>query len=133
MSQKILIVDDDPDVVLALRMPLESAGYEVQDAPSQATGLAAVDTFKPDLIILDVMMDTHTAGFQFAQKLHGPTAPPEHKAIPILMVTAVHQTTPLRFGPDEDYLPVDGFIDKPIDPDMLLAEVARLLEKRAQP
>ncbi len=130
MAQKILIVDDDPDVVLALRMPLESAGYEVQDAHSQASGLEAVDEFQPDLIILDVMMDTHTAGFQFAQKLHGPAAKPEHKRIPILMVTAVHQTTPLRFGPDEDYLPVDGFIDKPIDPDMLLEEVARLLEAR---
>ncbi len=132
MAQKILIVDDDPDVVLALRMPLESVGYEVQDAHSQTSGLTAVDTFKPDLILLDVMMDTHTAGFQFAQKLHGPAAPPEHKAIPILMVTAVHQTTPLRFGPDNDYLPVQGFIDKPIDPDKLLAEVARLLEERAK-
>lgn len=129
MAQKVLIIDDDPDVVLALRMPLESAGYEVRDAHSQATGLQAVDEFKPDLIILDVMMDTHTAGFQLALKLHGPTARPEHKAIPILMVTAVHQTTPLRFGPDEDYLPVDGFIDKPINPKAFMEEVRRLLQQ----
>jgi DNA-binding response OmpR family regulator len=128
MAQKILIIDDDPDVVMAIRMPLESAGYEVQDAHSQESGLVAVDEFQPDLIVLDVMMETHTAGFQMAQKLHGPTADEEHKNIPILMVTAVHQTTPLRFGPDDDYLPVEGFIDKPIDPRALLGEIEKLLK-----
>ncbi|GAB4419679.1 MAG: hypothetical protein Kow00106_15970 [Anaerolineae bacterium] len=128
MAHKILIIDDDPDVVLALRMPLESAGYEVHDAHSQESGLKAVDQIKPDLIILDVMMDTHTAGFQLAHKLHGPAAKEEHKAIPILMLTAIHQTTPLRFGPDEDYLPVDGFIEKPIDPQKLIGEIKKLLK-----
>jgi DNA-binding response OmpR family regulator len=128
MAKKILIIDDDPDVVMAIRMPLESAGYEVQDAHSHDSGLVAVEDFKPHLIILDVMMDTHTAGFQLAQKLHGPTAKEEHKKIPILMVTAVHQTTPLRFGPDDDYLPVDSFIDKPIDPKALLGEIEKLLK-----
>lgn len=128
MAKKILIIDDDPDVVLALRMPLESAGYEITDAHSQASGMEAIDEFKPDLIILDVMMDTHTAGFQLALKLHGPDAKPQHKQIPILMVTAVHQTTPLRFGPDQDYLPVEGFIDKPIDPKGLINEIEKLLK-----
>ncbi len=127
MAKKILIIDDDPDVVMAMRMPLESAGYEVQDAHSQDAGLVAIDDFRPDLIILDVMMETHTAGFQLAQKLHGPAASEEHKAIKIIMVTAVHQTTPLRFGPDDDYLPVDGFIDKPINPKALLEEIEKLL------
>lgn len=129
MTKKILVIDDDPDLVLAVRMPLESAGYKVFSAGTQAEGLAAVDEVKPDLIILDVMMDTHTAGFQLAQKLHGAGANPAHKAIPILMVTAVHQTTPLRFAPDEDYLPVDAFIDKPINPKALLDLVSSLLQK----
>ncbi|MBN1680862.1 MAG: response regulator [Anaerolineae bacterium] len=129
MTHTILIIDDDPDVVLAIRMPLESTGYNVHEAGSHVEGMAAVDSVKPDLIILDVMMDTHTAGFQMAQELHGPDAKPEHKNIPILMVTALHQTTPLRFSPDEDYLPVQSFIEKPIDPNMLLEEVAKLLKK----
>lgn len=129
MTQKILIIDDDPDVVLATRLPLESAGYKVFEAHTQAEGLEAAEKVVPDLIILDVMMDTHTAGFQLAQKLHGPSAPAALQNIPILMVTAVHQTTPLRFGPDEDYLPVDDFVDKPIDPKTLLAKVAKLLGK----
>jgi len=129
MTIKILIIDDDPDLVLAARMPLEQAGYKVFSAGTQDEGLAAVDTVQPDLIILDVMMDTHTAGFQLAQKLHGAGADPAHKSIPILMVTAVHQTTPLRFAPDEDYLPVDAFIEKPIDPRTLLAQVSTLLQQ----
>lgn len=129
MAHKILIIEDDPDVVLATRMPLEHAGYEVYEAHSQSDGFAAVDVLKPDLIILDVMMDTHTAGFQLAHDLHGPTAKPEHIAIPILMLSAIHQTTPLRFGPDPDYLPVDAYIEKPIDPHRLLSEVETLLGK----
>jgi CheY-like chemotaxis protein len=128
MAQKILIIDDDPDVVLAARMVLENAGYEVHEAGTQDEGFEAVNTVKPDLIILDVMMDTHTAGFQLAQKLHGPEADEAHRAIPILMATAVHQTTPLRFGPDDDYLPVEGFIDKPVDPKKLIEEVGKLLK-----
>ena len=127
MAKKILIIDDDPDVVFALRMPLESTGYEVHDAHSQDSGLIAVDAVKPDLIILDVMMETHTAGFQLALKLHGPGAEDAHKKIPIVMLTAVHQTTPLRFGPDEDYLPVDAFIEKPVDPQVLMKVIARLM------
>jgi CheY-like chemotaxis protein len=129
MTYRILAIDDDPDVILAIRMPLENAGYEIHAAYSQDEGYAAVDTVRPDLIILDVMMDTHTAGFQLAQKLHGAGAKPEHCAIPILMLTAVHQTTPLRFQPDQDYLPVEAFIEKPINPKALLETVSKLLQK----
>lgn len=128
MAKKVLIIDDDPDVVLALRMPLESVGYEVHDAHSQETGLAAVESVRPDVIILDVMMETHTAGFQLAQKLHGPNAKEEHRCIPILMLTAIHQTTPLRFSPDADYLPVDDFIEKPVDPKVLMGKIEKLIK-----
>jgi DNA-binding response OmpR family regulator len=130
MAHKILIIDDDPDIVLATRMPLENAGYEVFAAHSQDEGLDAVDKVNPDLIILDVMMDTHTAGFQLALELHGPDAKPEHCAIPILMLTAVHQTTPLRFKPDSEYLPVQEFISKPINPQKLLETVAKLIAEK---
>jgi hypothetical protein len=45
------------------------------------------------------------------------------------MLTAIHTTTPLRFGPEEDYLPVDDFVEKPIDPDILVKKVTALLKK----
>jgi len=125
-KEKILIIDDDEDVVFAMRLPLEAAGYQVFQAVSGAEGLHKVKEIKPDLIILDVMMDTTTEGFQVSLQLRSPDPNSEfaaYKNIPILMITAIHTTTPLRFGPDQEYLPVDAFIEKPIDPDALLAQV----------
>ena len=133
MSTKcILIVDDDPDMRLALRLQMESAGYAIAEAASVAEGLAVAKQVKPDLVILDVMMDTTTAGFQLALDLHSPDLKSEYKEFretPILMLTAIHATTPLRFAPDEDYLPVQVFLEKPVDPAVLLETVRKLLEK----
>jgi len=127
MARKILVIDDDPDLLLATRLPLERAGYEVHEALDEDEGLQQAKALVPDLIILDVMMGTHTAGFQLAQELHGPDAPEALRRIPIVMVTSVHQTTPLRFRPESDYLPVQAFLEKPLDPRRLLEEVRKLL------
>jgi CheY-like chemotaxis protein len=133
-NEKILIIDDDDDIVYAMRLPLETAGYQVYRAASGEEGLAQVKAVKPDLIILDVMMDTTTAGFQVSLTLRSREPASEYapyRHIPILMVTAIHATTPLRFAPDEDFLPVDAFIEKPIDPDTLLKSVREHLTKQA--
>src|SRR5574341_2444060 len=127
---KILVIDDDPDMVLAVRMCLEDAGHQVVEARNGAEGLERIKADRPDLIILDVMMDSTTEGFQVALKLRSPDPLSEwaaYRDIPILMLTAIHGTTPLRFGPDEDYLPVEAFIDKPIEPEKLARRVAELL------
>ncbi len=132
---KILVVDDDPDILLAARMCLEGAGHQVIEARNGTEGLGKIKADRPDLIILDVMMDSTTEGFQMALKLRNPDPTSDYAAysdIPIILLTAIHSTTPLRFGPDEDYLPVDEFIDKPIDPDALVKKVEELLEKRQQ-
>jgi len=129
---KILVIEDDPDMVAALRMPLEANGYEMVTAPTGQEGLQKVKEVNPDLIILDVMMETTTAGFQVSLQLRNPAPESEYAAyrhIPILMLTAIHTTTSLRFGPDEAYLPVDDFVDKPIDPDVLLEKVRALIEQ----
>jgi len=133
-NEKILIIDDDDDIVQAMRLPLESAGYKVSRAASGDEGLRQVKEIKPNLIILDVMMDTTTAGFQVSLALRNPEPSSEyaaHRHIPILMITAIHTTTPLRFGPDKDYLPVDAFIEKPIEPEVLLKQVHEHLVKQA--
>ncbi len=129
----ILIVDDDPDMVEALRMPLEAHGYSVAHAASGRVALNMIPELRPDLIILDVMMETTTEGFQISLALRSPDPKSPYAAyrdIPILMLTSIHSTTPLRFGPDQDYLPVDMFIDKPIDPDKLIAKIAELLARK---
>ncbi len=133
-NEKILIIDDDDDQVLAMRLPLQAAGYQVLRAANSDAGLQKVKEVNPDLIILDVMMDTTTAGFQVSLALRNPDPGSEfaaYKNIPILMLTAIHTTTPLRFAPDADYLPVDEFIEKPIDPEALLRHVRERLEKPA--
>ena len=66
---KVLIIDDDPDMVLATRLCLVSAGHEVVEAGNGTEGLAKVKSETPDLIILDVMMDTTTEGFHIALTL----------------------------------------------------------------
>ncbi len=131
MNQKrILLVDDDPDQRLTLRLPLENAGYAISEATSLDDGLQAVTKFKPDLVILDVMMDTMTAGFQFALTLRSNETKSPYKDFcktPIIMLTAIHSTTPMRFRPEEDYLPVDEFLEKPVEPEVLLATVLKHL------
>lgn len=129
---KILVIEDDVDMAEAVRMPLEANGYEVIHALTGEEGLQKVKEVEPDLIILDVMMETTTAGFQVSLQLRSPDPASEYAAYrntPILMLTAIHTTTSLRFGPDEGYLPVDEFVEKPIDPDELLEQVRTLIER----
>ena len=129
---KILVIEDDADMVMAIRMPLEANDYEVFAAVTGEEGLQKVKEIEPDLIILDVMLETTTAGFQVSLQLRSPDPESEYAAyrhIPILMLTAIHTTTSLRFAPDKEYLPVDVFIDKSVDPDKLLSTVDELLTK----
>jgi CheY-like chemotaxis protein len=130
---KILVIDDDPDIVTAVTMVLESGGHTVISAPNGKQGLQRIKAEAPELIVLDVMMETHTEGFELALKLHSPDPASEWKPfrnIPILMLTAIHSTTPLRYEPDIDYLPVELFVDKPIDPDDLLGKVNWILARQ---
>lgn len=131
-NEKILVVDDDPDLVEVIRLILESAEYQVFSATSGTEGLAKIKELNPDLIILDVMMDYTTEGFQVTLQLRSPEPDSEYapySKIPLLLLTALHSTTSLRFTPDEDYLPVDGFLDKPVEATALLEKVEQLLAK----
>ena len=127
---KILMIDDDADVTMAMQTLLEANGYQFFSARNSAEGLRRLKELEPDLIILDVMMDTATEGFQTALTLRSAAPDSEYAAYrdtPILMLTSVHDTTTLRFAPDDDYLPVDAFVDKSADPDEVLAQVRALL------
>lgn len=131
-NEKILIIDDDPDLVEVIRLTLQASGFQVFSAAGGAEGLQKVKEIDPDLIILDVMMDYTTEGFQVSLELRSPDPASEYadyRDIPILMLTAIHTTTPLRFGPEQDYLPVDGFVEKPLEPGDLVKKVEELLRK----
>ena len=125
----ILLVDDDEDIRLAVQALLESRDYAVETAATKEEGLEKFTTVKPDLAILDVMMVSWQDGFELARELKND---PELKNIPILMLTGVENKTGFEFksaAGDEEWLPVEGFLDKPVEPAVLLAEVEKLLNK----
>jgi CheY-like chemotaxis protein len=126
-SSSILIIDDDQDLTSALQAVLESNQYSVRVAGDPDEGMEKLNAEKPDLIILDVMMTTWQDGFDMARKLKKDD---EFKAIPILMLTGVEDKTGLEFkseAGDEEWLPVETFLDKPVEPATLLVEVKKLL------
>ncbi len=129
-KEKILLIDDDPDFITINRTILESAGYRVDAANDPTTAWMKIKAWMPDLICLDVMMPTGTEGFHFAHKVR---QDPETQNIPILMITSIHEHTDLRFSAEDDeYLPVDDFVEKPIKKDVLLKKVADLLKQGHQ-
>lgn len=124
--KKILIVDDDIDLVEAMRLVLENAGFEVIDAQNGKKGIEKTIQEKPDLIVLDVMMGTQDEGFHVAYEIR---SNPEIRDIPIIILTAVGQETGFKFDKekDQDFLPVNEFIEKPVDPDTLIEKVRKNL------
>lgn len=131
---KILVVDDDPDAVEVIRITLEANDYDVYSASNGTEGLRMVKEVHPDLIILDVMMDTTTEGFQVSYQLrsHDPDSEyREFSSIPIIMLTGISQKMHMKFSPktDGDYLPVDELLEKPIQIEPLLEKIRKLLHR----
>ena len=131
-NAKILVVDDDEDIRSSLKAILESRQHIVSTAADKTEGMEKIKTEKPDLAILDVMMSTWQDGFEMARDLK---KDPEFKDMPILMLTGVKDKTGIDFKPaagDPTWCPVDGFLDKPVEPEILLAEVEKLLSKKLE-
>jgi DNA-binding response OmpR family regulator len=119
---KILIVDDDPDIVEAARLVLEREGYEVEGAPSRADGMKKIEEVKPDLLILDVMMEEPDDGLRMAREIRR-----AGHTLPIIMLTSVNAAMGLNIDKDEEMVPVEEFQPKPVDPQTLIAKVKKLL------
>ncbi len=129
-NAKILIVDDDLDLTKALKVTLESENYSVVTASDRMEGMEKIKAERPDIVILDVMMATWEDGFEMARELKKDS---EFKNMPILMLTGVKEKTGLGFkstAGDPTWLPVDGFLEKPIDPETLFPEVEKLISKK---
>lgn len=128
-NANILIVDDDPDFAAMMKVALEGDNYTVETAPGRAEGMEKLKASKPDLLILDVMMAGWSDGFEMARELR---KNPEYKDMSIIMLTGVERKTGIEFkstSGDPEWLPVDAFLDKPVEPKVLLAEVRKLLSK----
>ena len=120
--KKILIVDDDPDIREAIAMVL-SGTYELQEAGSKVETEKALQSFKPHLVILDVMMESVSTGFDVAREIKKAAAAPK-----ILMLTGVEMKMDIKSeAGNADWLPVDDYLEKPLMPKTLIEKVAALL------
>ena len=128
MKKKILVVDDDLDLLEQMNAVLAAAGYAVTTAGGRAEGEEAILKMKPDLAILDLMMEEKDSGFVLSyqiKKLYPDT--------PVILLTAVSGATGLSFTDQNpnarSWIKVDTIMDKPIRPEQLKSEVHRLLQE----
>jgi CheY-like chemotaxis protein len=121
---KILVVDDDPDFVRATTIILEKYNHEVITATSGDSGYQRARTEKPDLVILDVIMDTILDGLSVSQRMHDD---PDVKDIPIIMVTSIANTDYAELFPTDEFIHISAFLSKPISADQLMRQVNKNL------
>jgi CheY-like chemotaxis protein len=107
------------------RALLESNGYRVSTAASGSECLDKVSALRPDLIILDMMMESESVGFDLSRELRNSEYT---KNIPLVMITSVNELIPFRVAPDRTWLPVDALIEKPVEAPLLLDVVNRILK-----
>ena len=130
MPEKILVVDDDPDILDGLNMILESQGYQVVTARDGIEALANLKAEKPDLMILDLLMP-RMDGWAVCKELQDPRWS-KYRNIPILILTSVREEASRRRYELETGLElnVDDYVEKPVSPDILLQRVGKLIKKR---
>jgi len=123
---EILLIDDDPNFVFTMEPVLESKGYKVAAACNREEAMKVLKTRKPDLILLDIMMEKMTDGFDICYKLKHD---PEMKKIPVLAISSITEETGFKFSPatDGEYFEADDFMEKPVTPMVLLERIERLL------
>lgn len=126
MAKKILIIDDDTDFTGTAIPMLEKAGYQLQLAASGNDGIKQAIDWKPDLVILDLLMHSRTEGFVVSRKL---AALPEIKGTPVALITGVRKAFHLPFAlePDPKWLPVTKVLEKPLRNGRLLQAVADVI------
>jgi CheY-like chemotaxis protein len=124
--KRVLIVDDDPDFVSAIEALFQASGCEVRSASNGEEGIQAAKTFRPDLILLDVMMRERTEGFFALQEIRRSTL---LRQTPVIVVSSIYADLPaFRVSPEAGWLPANLFLPKPVDPTRLLDEARRLME-----
>ncbi len=131
-QKKILIIDDDPDFLDAVTPILESALYKTVTATNPKEGKEKIFKEKPDLILLDIMMDSLFDGFSLCHAIKTSKEFKDFKDTPIIFVSAVKEMTGSRFefkGSEQGMVGPDDYIDKPIKPADLLARIEKLLKK----
>jgi CheY-like chemotaxis protein len=119
---KILIVDDDPDFVEISRTVLESAGYATVSASNGDQALQVMRQAQPDVVLLDIMMSTVLDGLNVSHLIH---EDPALKDTRVIMVTSLMDTQHAGLFPTDEYVPVDEWLTKPVQPQTLLDVIGK--------
>ena len=126
VKQTVLLVDDDVNFIEDHKLLLERNNYDVWVAYNGTQCIEILEERgNPDLIILDVIMDYGSEGFDVARKLRSQD---KTKHIPLIMLTSVGEGFAFKYKPDENWLPVDVFLEKPCTPDKLLLEIKKAID-----
>lgn len=127
MKKTILIVDDDVDYLFQIKLKVEQFGFETITAESQKEGEMIIESVKPDLAILDLMMESDDSGFILAYRIKR-----KYPDVPIIIATAVTAETGMSFGinseENQQWIKADLFLDKGIRADQLQREINKLLK-----
>ena len=126
----VLIIDDDPDFVEITKEILETKQYQVRSALNPDDGFASLEKEIPDFLILDIMMGRGAGGFVLARKIRKDS---RFNKMPILMLTSMTEQTGFDFPGqriNEKFLPVDDYVEKGIEPQVLLDKIEKLLAKK---
>jgi CheY-like chemotaxis protein len=122
-ARTVLLVDDDIDFLTQQRLQLQSAGYNVVTAESAEDGTRALEDTQPDVAIIDLMMESHDAGFTLAYRIKK-----RYPDVPVIMITAVTHETRLAFKDAAGgWVKADAVLDKPVRFEQLQREIDRLL------
>ncbi|MEJ5166066.1 MAG: response regulator [Thermoanaerobaculia bacterium] len=124
--KKILIVEDDA-ILRDFVVKILKDKYEIREASSSEEASEILKSYKPDLILLDVMMEDTTSGFNFARNIKEEE---NFKDVKIIITTSIDKELNIDFKKEagnETWLPVDDYIVKPIDPQKLLEKINNLL------
>ncbi len=126
-KQTILLVDDDTDFLFQLKAQFTAAGFNVLTASNGKDAVAALAETRPDLCVLDLMMERADMGFTLCYKIKK-----KDPTIPVIMVTSVTHETGLDFDAtteeERSWIKADALLDKPVRFDQLRREVSRLLK-----
>jgi two-component system alkaline phosphatase synthesis response regulator PhoP len=124
----VLVIDDDVQLVDTIKTLLESQGYQVSYAYRAEKGVELAKEERPDLILLDIMFAGPPGpdGVELSRQLH---QDPELAEIPVVILSGVKKVLdlPVKLAPDEDYMPVKAFLEKPFKPQQLLETIEKAL------
>ncbi len=125
---KIIIVDDNPDILFTMETFLKRNGFETLTAEDGRKGLELIARERPDLILLDIMMETTYSGLDVCKEIR---ADPNLKDIPIIGISGIGDELGIHLDKwgDDEYFSVDEFFEKPVDRDKLLERIKIRLEK----